>query len=337
MGPHLDPLEAAEGPFGVRGVSLKVKRLQPSELHTFDVLLFPVGYEERSVAIARMLVDRVRLLGIGFGSRKELSFDDNLSWVRSTRAEYLELPEVSFFSWLQALPANLPPSCRRLAIDISSFSRDRLGALIVSAVDWLGGAAAGSREVALVYSPGKFSQALYLAAQADLISSAELLPGFEGDFVEPDSPLTVILGLGYEPGRALGVIELLEPQRIVAFVPRGDEREFDRRVEKANRALLDPGSGVARYSYDVSRPDLLFEEMSRLVSSIGLRGRCVLVPLGPKLFAAVACLVGLLAQPRPPVWRVSGAGSSNALQSVASGKLHGLTVSAASSPDVKEG
>src|SRR5262249_8833739 len=159
----------------------------------------------------------------------------------------------------------------------SSFSRDRLGALLSLL---LNATQRGDvEELRILYAPAAFSTAL-VPDSPTLIGSAELLGGFEGPLVDPDRAVTAIVGLGYEPGRALGAVELLEPQRTVLLRPVGVDSRYDKQVAKVNAALLGGHGGSVPLEYDVLQPRVLLEELRRLLRGISTYERAVLVPLG---------------------------------------------------------
>lgn len=284
-----------------------------------DALIYAVGYERRSRHIASSVARGVELkIGIGFQSRQVGSFAANGRFARDSGV-FLDLGHSAFERWVSDELHDVLGEARSIAVDVSSFSRDRLAALIAFLWSRLT-AHKCLEELVFMYAPGAFDDAA-LPSRHTVVASAELLKGFEGGWSDPERPATAIIGLGYEPGRALGAVELLEPESTVLLVPTGVDVRYDRQVEIVNRPLLASDAGTVPLIYDVMRPEFLLAELLRLIQGCAVHGRAVLVPLGPKIFAAMAYVASLLAEPAVPVWRLSGGDSEEPRDIAAEGSV----------------
>ncbi len=312
----------SDAPVAFHDSVLAVQNAEFVTLGQLDLLLFAVGFETRATYIAKRSACHVdALIGLGFPERHVIAYDNNAEWAKAAASEFHELDDDAFRDWASNFPL---PMAGRVGIDVSSFSRDRIGALIKRLFTWTG--EAGEREFVILYSPGRFSRRALRAARVNL-GSAELLPGYEGMVVDPELALTAIVGLGYEPGRALGAIEVLEASLATAFLPIGIDPEYEIHVRRANEALLKSDGVVVQLPYRVLDPSTLFEEIARLIVGTSRTGRCVLVPLGPKIFAAVACVAALDVVPQTPVWRVSGGQSELPIDSAPEGPIVAVRMS----------
>lgn len=130
-------------------------------------------------------------------------------------------------------------------------------------------------------------------------------PAFSGWTSEGASaPLDVVVGLGYEKGKALGAVEYLEPRHRWICVPTSPEEAYLAEVEKHNKNLID-NSGDRVAHYQVLSPVETYFSLRSLVEGMARGARPVLLPFGPKLFFAVNLLVALTVE-EAAVWHVRG-------------------------------
>jgi hypothetical protein len=130
-------------------------------------------------------------------------------------------------------------------------------------------------------------------------------PAFSGWTSEGASaPLDVVVGLGYERGKALGAVEYLEPRHRWICVPQSPELAYLAEVKQHNKNLIDNSKGRVVY-YQVLSPVDTYFSLRSLVEGIARGARPVLLPFGPKLFFAVSLLVAMTVE-EVAVWHVSG-------------------------------
>jgi len=130
-------------------------------------------------------------------------------------------------------------------------------------------------------------------------------PAFSGWTSEGASaPLDIVVGLGYEKGKALGAVEYLEPRHRWICVPTSPENAYLLEVEKHNKNLIDNSKDRVAY-YQVLSPVETYFSLRSLVEGIARGARPVMLPFGPKLFFAVSLLVALTVE-ESAVWHVSG-------------------------------
>jgi len=133
--------------------------------------------------------------------------------------------------------------------------------------------------------------------------------------------LAAIIGTGYEYGRALGILEYLEPSAAWIFNPTGVDDKYDKALTRVNKDLytLIPRSQVSHYNIDETLA--CFERIESLVFGLRERSRVLLCPFGPKIFALVCLLVAEIHRPKVTVWRVSGEQSEDPTDYVAAGPI----------------
>ncbi len=264
----------------------------------YGLTVMSIGYERRSSYLLRSgLRGRVNY-SYAFEAPRGGAYRSNADLYQSAGYSILEVPEGSYGSDLESRVVDAGEA--NVAVDISSMTRRRLAATVL-ALNRAAVRARVSLEVDFYYCPAMF-------VQPDLDSVGVLragpLPGFEGPLRRASLPVGAMIGLGYEPHRALGIIEYLEPSAAWAFIPQSTA-DYEREVQAANESVLTliPLDKQLRYSID--DPAGTVYALDSFVFAAGERRRIVLVPMGPKVFTLAALLVGLQSgYKRPAVWRV---------------------------------
>lgn len=183
--------------------------------------------------------------------------------------------------------------------DVTSFDREKIGIVLQAIFSH----AALVRRVDIVYCPREF---VPVPLQFDVVQSfGPVLPIFMGDASIFRRSLTLVLGAGYEYGKAVGAIDTLEPDNIFCFRPTGTDPRFDEFIDQANVnfGFIDNKDHIIWYDLNDARQ--LYFELRRLVEFENAERAVLLLPLGPKLFAAISMLIGLILHPSIMVWRHS--------------------------------
>lgn len=118
------------------------------------------------------------------------------------------------------------------------------------------------------------------------------------------APLDVVVGLGYERGKALGAVEYLEPRHRWIWIPKSPEEDYLEEVKRHNKDLIDDSEDHVAHYHVLSPADTYFSIRS-LVEGMAMTARPVLLPFGPKLFFAINLLVAMTIE-EAAVWHVSG-------------------------------
>lgn len=268
-----------------------------------DIFIAACGYEGRACSAAERFHERAaKKLAVGFSSQQELDYEANSRWFRSAGFEIIEVADADFRKAIdQYLSENISAgNAFNLEIDISCFNRFRLGHL----VDALRTLDKKSLSVTFHYSIAGFTPPQ--ADTAPTVTVEPVIPEFAGWTTRPDRPPAAIVGLGYEPNKAIGIIDHLEINNATwAYYPLGPIPEYYQKVLKANQSLLNIIQADGRHlPYDLNDPAQLFHEMNSLVDTLKPHFNTILIPFGPKLFALVSLLVATL-HDDVGVWRVS--------------------------------
>jgi hypothetical protein len=265
------------------------------------------GYESRSTAhLDRANVAAPRRVSYGFpfpSTSDGTEAAERIFIARRRLADAgFEVPVVEdreFERSIQENLAELPQAARNyLVADISSMSRARMSALLLAVVERRFD---HDCELDLIYFPGLFSTHKHQYEPLEHFGPAH--PKLSGWPADPDLPLSVVLGLGTEPRRADGIVEMLEPDILALYMPVGDEPEYQEDIRRENRRVLEVGGEPILYS--LREPADLFASLVATGSRLAQRSRVVFVPLGPKIFTAVTIAAAMALGREVGVWKAS--------------------------------
>jgi hypothetical protein len=219
----------------------------------------------------------------------------------------------------------------RLCIDISSMPRGALAAV----VEWLITSLAMPLDITFAYCPADFTASALAASRVEPLSAAPVSAFFSGELRAPSIPIGLIVGLGLEPHRAIGLVEFLEPAQTWAFISESLDSRFDAETESLHAGLLGAPEGPATFRYDVRSLAHTYAALDSLVFSAGLKYRLMMAPSGPKMFTLACLLVAAPRTPeRPAVWRVGAHNLMTAVDVVEAGDIIAARVVINNSPVV---
>jgi hypothetical protein len=289
----------------------------------FDLLVVCLGYETRSLYIAdRYTAASTNRLALAFQKRLVGNYDHNRKFYDEHDFRILPFNADEFSEMLYAELLDLTSKTRlktRVLVDISSMSRPMIATVVVQ----LSRLSDRSKiEVTFVYCPAIFTKPSN--ARQPVTVSQPVIPELAGWSVQPERSVAAIVGLGFEFDQALGAIEFLEPAVAWTFVPFGEDSRFDRAVAEANSDLLAALKPERIVRYDINDPYRCFVELEALTYGLMDNMRPIIVPFGPKLFALLSFIVGVIHSPDVTVWRVSGDQVGEPDDRVASGKIISL-------------
>ena len=265
----------------------------------FDLFIGCVGYEHRSIAALRKTTEsnfNGTSILFDYDSGELFSYLDNRR-DPSVAAATLSDDFQDFMRLIQELIARNDRAT--ILFDVTSFDREKIAIILQTFFR----NQHKIEEVTLCYFPQKFVEPSY---SLDIVRSfGPVIPAFIGENSFSRDSLALIIGAGYEYGRAIGAIDLLEPDRVYCMTPMGTDPRFEVAILKNNLGFSFLENDELLKPYDLLRPESLFYEIRRIVE-FELQERNVLIlPLGPKIFATAATLVALILHPSVMVWRHS--------------------------------
>lgn len=284
----------------------------------YDLMFVCCGYEARCTFVHDQFQGETgRLVVLDYGSAGIHSYDRNRSeFERAASADWVDLRQADFdrivAEWVARTCADLEGDVPvRVLFDISSCSRSTMASVLTN----LANNAQRDVDLTCVYAVSAY----FDPPDGELPSSVSEpvigeLSGWSSDLTKPPC---AIIGLGFEPGRALGSIDYLEVPEVRLFVPEGPDGRFHDAVVQANRLLLeDPG--ISSSAYHVLNPIDTYQKLESMILGLLPRFRPIIIPLGPKIFAAISMLIAIRMLPQVCIWRTS-AGSGEDIADRAAG------------------
>lgn len=269
----------------------------------FDAFVAASGYETRATYLLSQIdVHRVpKKLAFGFSDRVNSQREENDRLFHRAGVETVRADGDSGDLVRECISRLLEESCGnplRLLVDYSSMTRTWYSAII----EGIGQAEINRRiECFFSYSPATFSEPPESSPNA-FVGPISRLCSLE----VPDKPSALVIGLGYEKERALGLVEYVDPAVTYVFYadPALDSRFLDA-VLRNNAALL----SVTPRKQIIAHPLLDLQRTVDLLVSLwsGLQEeyRVILAPLGLKPFSLFCLLLGAV-HANVDVWRVTG-------------------------------
>ena len=300
---------------------MKTLTLEEVAERRFDIAFAVCGYETRAAYLARSAtVQAANHIVLDYKCDGQLSYDAN-------RAFYTTLPDHNFVPIDDRLDTSLASALAEASatledgvplsifIDISSCSRSVMAKLLLAIED----TNYERIEITCAYALSAFDD----PPDGELPShiSQPVVGDLSGWSDDLSKPPRAVIGIGFEPGRALGCMDYLEIPEVRLFMPLGVDGRFEAAVEAANATLIEEAGTRAVLPYHVLDPAATYEKMESLIFGLLARFRPVIIPLGPKIFAALAIVLAIRMLPRICVWRTSSGTIGEIVDRKASGEV----------------
>jgi hypothetical protein len=296
--------------------------LKNAEINSFDVGFFGLGYESRapySLLSSSKHFDKKYVFGYN-SYTEEFSYPKNKKVFQENECLIHEGDDNSTIESFKRIIEDITVRVD-VFVDITVMSRHRLATLILML---LRGLTQGS-SITISYTPSKYIKPDQETSPIRLVGDITMdLGNYLGDLSLPTS---LILGLGYEKDKALGVCNYLDVHNTFLFIPVSDEERFEKSVRTNNNILIQSLQPEKTFTYKVESPYTTYLDLKSLLLSLIDNSRPLLVALGPKILSAVSVIIGHELHPRVPVWRVSSEHHEKPKDRPSSGKIIDFTVS----------
>lgn len=271
----------------------------------YDFVLTASGYESRATHVAQQLapMNEGRRVAVGFVDRPILSRSSNDAFFSQNGFE-LVLSSGSDGSAVRHEILRAVYECRssvmHILVDFTSMTRVWYGTVLSALREYAENSPARVI-ITFAYSPSQYAE------PQDPGPNLHMGPvsGFS-TLSLPNRKTALILGLGYEPERALGLTEYVEAAEVYAFVasPALDERFLNAVLANNDQLIKDLGpEHVLTHPFgDLQATAARLASLVRGLSALDYR--VILAPLGPKPFALI-CFLLATRYPELDVWRVS--------------------------------
>lgn len=285
---------------------IKDPETELSFIEKFDIFICSCGYESRSTHI---LTEMRKKIGSSFCMGFS-EFSDNS--VRISNQEKFTSEGIGiqafggsdFMSVYHAVGGRLASlnSGAAVLIDISCMTRAWCGA-IVKAINDVNFSSDSSLKVFYMYSPARYSSATDPYPPNKILGPVS---GFSA-YGLPDKPTSLILGLGQQPGRALGLVDHIDPSHVVLFCPiPGTDERYDLDVVRNNKDVIEQNAKDSTYNYSLYDMYSSFKMLESVVVGLRRESNIVLSSLGPKIFS-LFCFLLASHYRDVSVWRATAA------------------------------
>lgn len=252
-----------------------------------DLFLHALGFEHRSVELLRRnLIEAREVISFAFETPGVLSYDDNKAICANAATKIVPAGQGArdvlrkYFETAQSRAIVV-------AVDISSLNRRLIAEIFLELClkrDRI-------EQFKLIYTPQEYVEPEASFSKIGAIRAiAPELTAFDSD---PDKPIALMLGLGFEYGLGLGIIDLIEPERTVCFKANGFDDRYEDAVRRANFDFEFSTANLLVQSYTLMDPLAAYSGINNIAYGLLSSHRIEVVPLGPKLFTAYAILLSL--------------------------------------------
>lgn len=125
----------------------------------------------------------------------------------------------------------------------------------------------------------------------------------------PNKPVALIIGLGYEDGRAYSLKEFFDAEVVYIFrTSKSWSKEYYNLVTQNNEHLLDR-FGDYTFEYSLDNISLAYKNLADLCFELEKKYRIIIAPCGPKPFTLISCLIFLRYQ-SVNIWRIKNIGNT---------------------------
>lgn len=285
-------------------VSLKQPEFHSIINEDIDLVICASGYETRSGHLARRLkgCNKAQLLCFAFDENrdncarenndkkyKSLGYEEKIILGHSSK-----VVEDIFESFLNSYESK---RCK-IIVDVSSMTRAWYGAIVRVLKNNM---TMDNVTVYFTYVPAAYYRPTPPYPPNEIVSPVR---GFSG-LCLPDKPVALIIGLGRDYGRAVGIKEELDPDLVLTFSDKpSTNMQFVKDVYTANFDLLDKTPSENQFYYPLTDSTLLYQLLDSVCVGIQRNYRVVLVSIGPKLFG-LCCFLIATKYPQVSVWRIS--------------------------------
>ena len=295
--------------------------LNSGAVSAVDMLFCASGCEERSTALVRSgCTESPFLFCLTFSEDDNEVSRFNIQEMKKKGATFVDDFEVFFRFEFPSIVTKAFHAIKRplhVGVDVSSMNRTMIASVlsaIIASPDLV-------ERCTIYYLPSIYSEPKLEFPRTERVGA--VIPELSGFDSDPRLPFALAMGLGYEYGVGIGLINQIEPRFTLCLRAVGHDARFEESVRKAN-LNFDFGVNCEVGEYNLIDPVGAFRLLESICFGLTKTFRLVLVPMGPKFLAAVSVLCSLKYFGTISVWRVVARGTP--YNSVPSGEVVLLSV-----------
>ncbi|MGJ7902131.1 hypothetical protein [Lysobacter sp. 1R34A] len=276
---------------------------QLSGQERFDLMIFAVTGETRGWTIPEMFLSSNAAAWVLARHNKNLAADRLDKQIEARLPSFTVLREGAVKESLDGFIAARKSSTLKVFIDVTCMPRVDMG-MIFQEIRAAAARNALDLDITVGYVLGEFSPPPVDLQFNEYIRP--ITPSFAGWPVLASAPTTLVVGLGYERGKADGACEYFDSSESWIFSPQSPIAEYDNAVYENNRQIVDRSSRQGRLiGYQVDRPSETFGKLGALISDQVAKANPVILPFGPKVFFAMSLLIAFVYR-EVGVWHATG-------------------------------
>lgn len=262
---------------------------------TCDVLFYGLGFEQRST-FACSKIRATRVIALKMPEFNIHHYRRNVDFARTRNHHIVDNLEIFLKEGVHKI-FERNPAPLNVVFDISSTNRLMMF-MVVSA---LSRSCRRNDKITVVYCPSIYKEPDRRFPQMEKLGpiSAE----FSSFASDPAKPLSLMIGLGFEPGIAMGIISQLEPTISYCFWGAGIDKRFDTAVRDANFGFDFAGFATREVRYLLNDPKGSYDLLEAVTYGLIQQHNVIIVPMGPKLFSLLAALIGMRYVGQVAIWR----------------------------------
>lgn len=302
-----------------------MKVMSQNTNNAYDLAIIGLGYESRASALFDKQKNNFnKTIALGYSSHTDkFGYSDLKEKYLDNNVIVYENDDDSIVNTALTLIKNDIITDKKplnVILDITVFSRSRLSALIYRLLNIL----PKKSRLTISYELSEFNSAPNELSPIKRVG--EVIPELSGDVGDLNLPTSLILGLGYEKGKALGLVNFIDAEHNFFCIPVGKDKRFDEFVHSNNSQLLDETPKKRKIYYQLEQPYNTYLDIRDLILSASEFSKPLLAPLGPKIFAAICVIIAKELNSGIPVWRVSSGHEETPVDRKASGNKLSITV-----------
>jgi hypothetical protein len=284
-----------------------------------DLLICASGYEDRCTYLAsRLDLPRIpKKIALGFTNENEFSsrkMNDSFFTQNEFDIIMCDINSESEISSFLGKAIDLSKDYCTVLVDYSSMSRIWYSTIL----KFFYYNQVSECQIRLIFS---YSVSAFLESPKEDTYNVHIGPinGYS-NLTIPQMPTGLIIGLGYEKSRAMGLNEYFDGETYVFYTEGKDDNRYSREVEINNAQLLSQVKSENIFKYSIYDISTLYSRLYSLCRDLKNDYRIILASCGPKTFALASLLIATELE-YIDVWRISAGKSALPVNKKAIGDL----------------
>jgi hypothetical protein len=274
---------------------MKINELKKSSIKIiqelyFDLIITSTGFENRgSYLIESFNFNSKKNISLGFKENKVLSKEHNDEIFKNNSFDIIEVDDNSHEGILKIIDENI--SCIKkkninILVDISTMS-----SLMYASILKYFNKCNEYDEVNIYFS---YTQAIFSKPTSKKSLKFNNPINILNNIESTDKKIALIIGLGYDKDKALGLYEYFQSDLNDMFLFITSNNEYSEDVKSNNDELIKAIDENNIIYYDIENIPYLTSNLNSLVNFLSnMNYRIAIVPTGPKVFSLVSLIVSM--------------------------------------------